>query len=1055
MHRYSKALKRRALWDREKGVGVSSWHYRGCRMGRNISSTDPGRAKIEEGEHSKRKDGEDWREVHKDFESFKAAVDRAIERDPYGTLFGRRLRSPDSTTSSWTSWSWIFDPKEIKEDPTPEPEEKEQKYQSTAQPKDGDRRHVPAAPNLTTSESQPIISHSSSSSKTGTTLSSSQSIIYADPPSHQAAGEYVYDPITGRKVLQSSPLQPTTPKQKPGNANTEKTGEPVIQPLSTGGFLRSLFATEHGVNIPVKTYKPAKVYGYTGEAEAPPKPENKVTESTTTTKKRFESSRKREYNQLRALTLGNSIDTTAEFGGKFVAEPVEATNVVSKESEEKRVRTSPAPSEDTPLFCGTTYASRSDSPKQPSNDWLSKEGFRARQGMTMPSLKTNRTSQMGSSEPTERLETALDRTSSTTGTDIPVKKFTPKLQPSIDRVVSPSTKLESTPAKAIPMPAPKTEPVEDVGHDTREEVDRLRPSDVRAAAKAARETKQAAESKRKDRADLEKDFGMRQAEEQNATGLGAKILAYAPSATSSLSTIWKHVKEYPSGIVAKTMQNIGLAQSSQKEPKTSVATPNRTASEDTQLLGLALKLKGILDEHQSKPESIMEQERPLKAAPAFSEPTVKPGVIRNLEVERHTKEFEPKLANIVDRAKAIKRELHDVSLSIENVVNERAITAIADRHLIQNKQEPVAITTIEEASPAAPKESAPHPQATSSVATSVGTSYDSPFILLMYNKATDDVEVTSLKNLMGSSSASEAKLNPMAAIGSLNHPNAFVKHFVQLDKNGYELKSGGGDVLVFQKQQAEPIAATSSAAPASNLSASPEFRSTIAAAEAAAQPPPSTSKSVSEPLKAANVLDNIPVSIPLPGPAAPTAPPASSSNTEKSPAPPTVVPLASISQPQPTQSPPSASQSIPVPKPVSQTQAQPTSRARKSRSQVRRQEEVFSGQQRLPPQTTSLPDVTHFQKHNPGTASNSQSTAELQPSLFARLSRAVRRVILTALAFGAGAYGIGVIAEGIASKAQIEGRADGPMKRLVLESEEGRRKGDRQRAGIFSTESSR
>lgn len=64
----------------------------------------------------------------------------------------------------------------------------------------------------------------------------------------------------------------------------------------------------------------------------------------------------------------------------------------------------------------------------------------------------------------------------------------------------------------------------------------------------------------------------------------------------------------------------------------------------------------------------------------------------------------------------------------------------------------------------------------------------------------------------------------------------------------------------------------------------------------------------------------------------------------------------------------------------------------------------------------------------------------------------IRRTILTGLAFGAGAYGIGVVAEALSAKAQIaQGEAGGPMRRLVLE-EKGK---DRQRAGIYSTESSR
>jgi len=48
--------------------------------------------------------------------------------------------------------------------------------------------------------------------------------------------------------------------------------------------------------------------------------------------------------------------------------------------------------------------------------------------------------------------------------------------------------------------------------------------------------------------------------------------------------------------------------------------------------------------------------------------------------------------------------------------------------------------------------------------------------------------------------------------------------------------------------------------------------------------------------------------------------------------------------------------------------------------------------------------------------------------------------VLTALAFGAGAYGVGVVAEGSSAKAQIEGGTGsvGPMRRIVMEDRDGR-----------------
>ena len=112
---------------------------------------------------------------------------------------------------------------------------------------------------------------------------------------------------------------------------------------------------------------------------------------------------------------------------------------------------------------------------------------------------------------------------------------------------------------------------------------------------------------------------------------------------TNLESVWKHVKQYPGGIVAKTMQSLG------------VANPQDAA-------------------------------RPASTpAPKFSQPTTKPGIIRNPVLDNHTQVFEPQIADIVDQAKSVKRSLHDVASTIGSLINERAITAMANRDIYAEK----------------------------------------------------------------------------------------------------------------------------------------------------------------------------------------------------------------------------------------------------------------------------------------------------------------------------------------------------------------------------------
>lgn len=969
-----------------------------------MSSTDPVRAKVEDQQPETKNEKQAWHEFHKDFDSFKRAVDKAIERDAYGTLFGRRLRSPDTANnSSWTSWSWIFDPKEIKESPVPEPSKPVEEPRDP----DPDPSSAPQAPPIETDSDgttrlKPSVSHSSSSSRTSTTLKSSHSIIFHDHTS-LAAG-YVYDPISGRKVPQkpASPVDTTSPTisqdapEAPQKAQPEK------------GDVESL-STEQGTEIPAKVCKPSKVYGYTGEIKSNARVDSSAAPSWANPKKSFESSKKREYDALRMRTYGNNIDAT-----NFNCEPWNnkepgAAPTDLQQPAEKRIRTFAAPDEEAPLFSGTTYESKLDG-SIPSRELTTIDDFRAGQGLTLPSLKSDQPALTPKSEFTARMEPAVDRAASH-GTGIPVKKFSSKLETSVDRI-SMGPRLEPATDRTIRIP-PKTdftgqdrntalkmrlreETVEP--QDQLEDIDLLRASDVRAGARPARVTKQAIEEKKEqDRKALEQHF-----EEHTKTH------------KADLDTVWKHIQQYPNGIVARTMQSVD-SNADDKNAATS--------------------------------------ERVTNSKPKFSEATVRPDIVRNLSLENHTQVFEPKVADIHDQAKSITHELRALSRDVDKKANIQATAAAEET----NKLSAISMKTSE-----SPK---PIDESSNKPATDGATSTERPyggcsFVLLLCPPEGKDVQVLPMNELAAGYSASDPDFNAISTLGSLANPTAFIKHFIELDKNGYELIDGSRDTLIFRRREVPSVEQSIS----SGLfqSSTSDLHTTIAAAEAAAQPKEqSSSDRNAETLQAADVLDKIPTAIPMPGPAAPTAP---SSSQHYPFATPVQYPTESEKR-EPQELPQTVSETTPASSdPQSNfTQSQDrASKPRKHRARMTRQEEVFSGQQRLKPQTTALPDPGHFQKQTPSANNNSQYKKENEydtsprQGFFERIRRAIKRTILTAFAFGAGAYGIGVITEGLQARAQIaQGESGGPMKRLVLDNDARRNVGERQRPGIFSTESSR
>ena len=1059
-HRYSKMLRRRATWERDSSPRFQ-WPFqmRGRWLGNQIndiqhlSSTASNGAKVEDRDEAKQRQPDPWAEFHNNYESFRKAVDKAIERDPYGTLFGRKLQSPPSVNnSSWTSFAWIFEPKEREDNVVGKKAPGPPIYQRPA---------------VGSSVKTEVDGHTHKSSPAQSTAKAA----FTD--------EYEYDPISMRKV----------PKIKKAQDSV------LASDSSRKTFFNTLFG-EHGVDIPVKTYSPPKVYGYGSTVEAPKKVERK----SENVKKHSENSRKVELMKLKASTLGNNLDTTAEYYGKY-KDPAE---IGDEPQPRKLARDSAEPSDDIPLFAGTTYedkSSNSAKPQSQKSDWLRTEGFSA------PATLTAKDDHVASKTPNKsltKMQPALDRVRWKWPRPEVVEPLRPsKLQFALDRMNSAAKEIV-----AAKEPQQQNPNLRDSIRDNKaEDVDLLRPSDVRAKTRVTGPLKQDLEQmKKQTRQKLEADYTAQQQSHDYANT--------ESSLSKSMTHVWKHVDQYPGGIVARTMKSMGISEGNFKKYRSgdrptpdltkrlgfndqdlskvstigkkprlsskpvpsflpSVEVMNaqvadrarRTALQldktardknaeaaDLHAIYLGKEIKSIYESEYGTID--VEHRQPVREAKAvdlstginetksstphpLQSATIKEGVPRYPEIEAHVSQFEPQFAKIIDQAKSVKRQIHDVKTAVRNVdlaradrvqksaeaqaASVRAVPDAEEEDFAQGLDEPVAshkmtVTDVvslkrveepvfaEHESAVWEDEQPPPPSELKS------RTYTAPYVILAYDSKSKSIEISETSMLQPNTRMQQS---PLGIISRLQHASDFLKHFSALEASGYHLVDGQSTVLVFSK-----INPTTTKSSQESLA---DKQNRIATEEAASQPiiqelpdsPPRLSfePTESQKMEAAKVLDELPIDvIPIPGPAAPTAPPTSPATTSKR---------------------------APSPKP---------------REQVRRQEDVFSGQIK----STSAPSTSVYNPIDPEIQSKVRSKYSHPPpkdGLFKRFARGVRRVLLTAAAFAGGAYAIGVVAEGIGAQEQqkrIAGSNEGPRRKVVME---GYRPGTR--AGIYSTESSR
>lgn len=990
------------------------------------------------------------------FHAFRSYVDREIAKDPYGLLFGKRLESPPSTNnSSWTSFSWIFQPKEQTLD--------QGSGQTSQQPLSSDHKHAPKQ---------------SSPSSTNPSTPTNETTRTSDSATEE---EYEYDPITMRKVLKTKETAEPTPEQP---------------------FLKSLFA-EHGVDIPVKTYKPHRVFGYGSDPTPQPSPKNEATSNSTS---RFGSSRKAELASLMAQSKGNSIDTTAQFTD--IPAHLEVGSATSKPEAHSQSRESPEPDDSSPLFSGTTYEARSQSlgtHNTTATDWLSKEGFRPAE---KPSIEG------------KILEPALDRMVSAG-----VEGTTESGSTNVDRSAD---QIETKPVKENQNVSKRAWNVDLPDNASEEDIDLLRASDIRAATKTARVSKQQLlSSKQRVRSKLEANFTAHQVvDDQAQNGAAANTSKTAGQISKSLTNIWKHIKDYPGGIVARTMQSMSSFNDDYKKyvkpnntshltdklvfkdeglsktpsiykttptPSVKLSSPSPTVEKeiqeqfermerlkaankevenankttDAQLSQLAVELRAIYEEErgpisqESTPgqaesgalkqsgnavfdDSIVTTAETTHPEHDMQEPRVETSQIQDeLPSIESAHEQSARLKVVMDGTKELRRELHETGMAIRAIESGRPSTVwnspspistnfgkkrmeLTDRRpeLKKAEQENIAPTPIGESdckssernTSSSPKEETP---------TAVASKEMTPTEVRAKKEAPQEAAPKEVPPPIFTPSGSSAWNDEQPpSIESLKE---------QPLQSPYAILARDGKRIVLSPSDTIPLSSDAPSGATLILSKLryaayylPYFerldkdgyelysgarnmlifkrRHRVEAEDAQSPSNPSTStRSISPP----------PDSVELSKQAA--------------------MKVHDISGAPDSATKPAVAPEV-MARPSKGFDRQP------SKSKVRRQEEVFSGTKR------PWEDTTKESEKEGGFARTQNGDG-----VFTRLTRTVRRAMLTILALGGAAYTVGFIAEGIGAQAQIQngvddGQVPGPRKRVVMNG---------QRPGIYSTESSR
>lgn len=803
-YKYSKALRRRELWDRDAAHNAMrptwGWKIPG------LSSTNDGQTLSSKNLpqdtcSSQKTTGQEFLD---DFAHFKDWVDR----DPCGAVFGRRLASHQPPTSaSWSSFSWMFDAK-----PSKQGEGISQEPAMTNVPPTSAPSGI-ASSNIRTA----LLRHGSLTEKNDKQLNSTSEPLGTAVASVDLNDEYEFDPISMRKIL----------KPKPVVESANKKSKPLFDPLFS----------EKGVDIPVKSYKSHQVFGHTAKTSSA-RPKSKDLSDSHLLSWKAETSRRAELRSLKAKTLGNSIDTTAEYHGKWipVAEGVEYEPMKNLAAE--------STTDEAPLFSGTTYEAKSKDIlkgiKSFSKDWLNREGFRSKQESPIDVSCGGSALKAGAGpilSPT-KIQPSLDRLKST-------RRISGNLEPPVDP-------MTATREKTVQSQSPRGLAVE--AQDVNDEnLDRLRASDIRAATRNSSRAKPESENSKRDQKH-ENENDSKSLHENSDDFFPSPILESSRKLSEGLNHLWHQVRsQHKAWLTDKVQSSSNLQDFDVKKTPAPVGhkkqetqldevkaisdvrklairpvqtfTPSQEvldAEQENEARTLALR-KANLEAKKSEAER-REREtalaRKIKAtyedeygqitlnhrqvnglaridqpAESIREPNmgvekhrIRDMIARCEDALMHTKRTR---IEVMQKLKAIRASLEPSeaitpSPSWRVASNQHSTQSISNERVLVNDFARKSATEATQ-SPLSPPEFPP---------------VNSPFLykVLAYDSSTLQMTIAeTTSSVSAPEDPSTQPLHPTEVLSRLNNVAKFLPYFADMEKQGYEIVSGSGDVLVFKK----------------------------------------------------------------------------------------------------------------------------------------------------------------------------------------------------------------------------------------------------------------
>jgi hypothetical protein len=603
------------------------------------------------------------------------------------------------------------------------------------------------------------------------------------------------------------------------------------------------------VDIPVKPYKHHRVFGYSPKT-GPDVFEGKRCPSEAQALK-AETSRLAELRKLKAATLGNSIATTAEYYGKWVpAEEKAKKEVVKKDTPESTA-------EDAPLFSGTTYEAKykdilleSKSSKQ---DWLDREGFGTKQAplANAASKGDASTHEREREDSHAKLEPSLDRLET-------LHQTSRKLEPTLDRLAPSSKERRQTRSSQKPSSEAQELPSEDL--------DLLRASDIRALTKTSRQSKQDNEIKKQDkRHKLENNFAAHQRDDDGRSiTFPYTILESSKKLSESLNHLWHRVRAQQKAWLAEATESLDSKNDSTSEEAPRSINQERQASGSETKAASSVKRavtrpiqtftpsQEVLDaEQESWDRTFALRKARLEATKVEAEVEDKQKALADTIKATYEDEYGPirinplqiqGLAHIDRLAEAIKVSNTRADRNAVRTMIARCEAAL--RYAKQTRMEALQklkaiqsrlgalkpISTppsrrmasdlqsnelVMEEKPAfqsfanvsdveVDQASSTSAKASLSIsAEASSTTAPSLYKVLAYDSSTLQMNIAETTSSMSATGDAETQpLHPTEVLSRLNNVAKFLPYFADMEKQGYEMVSGSGDVLVFKRIRA-------------------------------------------------------------------------------------------------------------------------------------------------------------------------------------------------------------------------------------------------------------